>query len=122
MGPVLNYPGHGKLIVRKELAEKAAGGSGVLQQCLSLATGFKEGMPQGKLSFPGPGEARVQSPAMPRGGAQADGVHYVRRLEIPTANQHAAAAAAKSVQSCLTLCDPIDSGLPGSPVPGILQA
>ena len=34
----------------------------------------------------------------------------------------AAAAAAKSCQSCPTLCDPIDSGPPGSPVPGILQA
>ena len=32
------------------------------------------------------------------------------------------AAAAKSLQSCLTLCDPIDGGPPGSPVPGILQA
>ena len=31
-------------------------------------------------------------------------------------------AAAKSIQSCLTLCDPIDSSLPGSPVPRILQA
>ena len=34
----------------------------------------------------------------------------------------AAAAAAKSLQSCPTLCDPIDGSLPGSPVPGILQA
>ena len=34
----------------------------------------------------------------------------------------AAAAAAKSLQSCLTLCDPIDGSPPGSPVPGILQA
>ena len=33
-----------------------------------------------------------------------------------------AAAAAKSLQSCLTLCDPIDSSPPGSAVPGILQA
>ena len=32
------------------------------------------------------------------------------------------AAAAKSRQSCLTLCDPIDGSPPGSPVPGILQA
>ena len=32
------------------------------------------------------------------------------------------AAAAKSLQSCPTLCDPIDSSPPGSPVPGILQA
>ena len=33
-----------------------------------------------------------------------------------------AAAAAKSLQSCPTLCDPIDGSLPGSPVPGTLQA
>ena len=31
-------------------------------------------------------------------------------------------AAAKSLQSCLTLCDPIDGSLSGSPVPGIPQA
>ena len=34
----------------------------------------------------------------------------------------AAAAAAKSLQSCSTLCDPIDGSLRGSPVPGILHA
>ena len=34
----------------------------------------------------------------------------------------AAAAAAKSLQSCPTLCDPIDGSPLGSPVPGILQA
>ena len=34
----------------------------------------------------------------------------------------AAAAAAKSLQSCPTLCNPIDSSPPGSPIPGILQA
>ena len=34
----------------------------------------------------------------------------------------AAAAAAKSLQSCPTLWDPIDGSPPGSPVPGILQA
>ena len=33
-----------------------------------------------------------------------------------------AATAAKSLQSCPTLCDPIDSSPPGSPIPGILQA
>ena len=33
-----------------------------------------------------------------------------------------AAAAAKSLQSCLTLCNPVDDSPPGSPVPGILQA
>ena len=39
-----------------------------------------------------------------------------------SADNHAAAAAAKSPQSCPTLCDPIDGSPPGSPVPGILQA
>ena len=34
----------------------------------------------------------------------------------------AAAAAAKSLQSCPTLCNPRDGSLPGSPVPGTLQA
>ena len=33
-----------------------------------------------------------------------------------------AAAAAKSLQSCPTLCDPLDGSPPGSPIPGILQA
>ena len=41
-------------------------------------------------------------------------------LEVPVGLY--AAAAAKSLQSCLTLCDPINSSPPGSPVPGILQA
>ena len=35
---------------------------------------------------------------------------------------YSAAAAAKSLQSCPTLWDPRDGSLPGSPVPGILQA
>ena len=35
---------------------------------------------------------------------------------------YAAAAAAKSFQSCPTLCDPIDGSPPGSPIPGIFQA
>ena len=38
------------------------------------------------------------------------------------ATVHAAAAAAKLLQSCPTLCDPIDSSPPGSPIPEILQA
>ena len=41
----------------------------------------------------------------------------------PVLQQYAAAAAAaKSLQSCLALCDPIDGSPPGTPVPGILQA
>ena len=44
---------------------------------------------------------------------------YTRKSPLKPA---AAAAAAKSLQSCPTLCDPIDGSPPGSPVPGILQA
>ena len=51
---------------------------------------------------------------------------YCVDTDIDVGTQHtaaaAAAAAAKSLQSCLTLCNPIDSSPPGSPVPGILQA
>ena len=36
--------------------------------------------------------------------------------------KYGTAAAAKSLQLCPTLCDPIDGSPPGSPVPGILQA
>ena len=44
---------------------------------------------------------------------------YSRQLPLII---YAAAAAAKSLQSHLTLCDPIDGSPPGSTVPGILQA
>ena len=44
----------------------------------------------------------------------------VPSLSAPTASE--AAAAAKSLQSCPTLCDPIDGSPLGSPIPGILQA
>ena len=37
-------------------------------------------------------------------------------------NEPATATAAKLLQSCLTLCDPIDGSPPGSAIPGILQA
>ena len=41
---------------------------------------------------------------------------------VPVSWNKYTAAAAKSLQSCLTLCDPIDNSPPGSPVPGLLQA
>ena len=44
------------------------------------------------------------------------------KLQYSRLYSAAAAAAAKSLQSCLTLCDPIDGSPPGSPVAGILQA
>ena len=45
-----------------------------------------------------------------------------RKVQGPADMRNAAAAAAKSLQSCPTLCDPIDGSPPGSAVPGILQA
>ena len=54
---------------------------------------------------------------------------YCQVLQIASPQVHPlriealrAAAAAKSLQLCLTLCDPIDGSPPGSPVPGVLQA
>ena len=48
--------------------------------------------------------------------------HFQRTLVKIYSHNHFAATAAKSLQSCPTLCDPIDSSAPGSAVPGILQA
>ena len=51
-------------------------------------------------------------------------IEKARKHELIVAAFHhgSAAAAAKPLQSCPTLCDPIDGSPPGSPVPGILQA
>ena len=54
-------------------------------------------------------------------------IRFIRRLlGVPVVKKPpinaGAAATAKSLQSCLTLCDPMDGSPPGSPVPGILQA
>ena len=48
---------------------------------------------------------------------------FSKNVTVPGLSHSAAAtAAAKSYQSCPTLCDPIDSSPPGSSIPGILQA
>ena len=57
--------------------------------------------------------------------ADGDCSHEIKRhllLGRKAMTNLAAAAAAKSRQSCPTLCDPIDGSSPGSPVPGILHA
>ena len=43
-------------------------------------------------------------------------------ISFPPSSPSYSAAAAKSLQSCPTLCNPIDGSPPGSPIPGILQA
>ena len=48
--------------------------------------------------------------------------YFILNLKCRHTPYYAAAAAAKSLQSCPTLCDPIDSSSPGPPIPGILQA
>ena len=58
--------------------------------------------------------------------ADGDCSHEVKRRLLlgrkVMTNLDAAAAAAKSLQSCPTLCDPTDGSPPGSPAPGILKA
>ena len=49
-------------------------------------------------------------------------VHYCFKLSSGFEDKKPETAAAKSLQSCLTPCDPIDGSPPGSPIPGILQA
>ena len=48
--------------------------------------------------------------------------HDIKQADKFSMSLAVAAAAAKSLQSCPTLCDPIDGSPPGSPIPGILQA
>ena len=50
------------------------------------------------------------------------GLNETRVLNVSWQKEFSETAAAKSLQSCPTLCDPIDGSPPGSPVPGILQA
>ena len=49
-------------------------------------------------------------------------VGLVKSMVFPVVMYGYAAAAAKSLQLCQTLCNPVDDSPPGSPVPGILQA
>ena len=61
-----------------------------------------------------PGSPALQADSLPSEAQGKPGMDFVIVND--------AAATAKSLQSCPTLCDPIDGGPPGSPVPGILQA
>ena len=54
--------------------------------------------------------------------ADGDCSHEIKTLAPWKKSYDQPAAAAKSLQSCSTLCDPIDGSPPGSPLPGILQA
>ena len=72
-------------------------------------------LPPGDLPDPGIEPASLKSPALA-------GRFFTPSTALEAQHRAAAAAAAKSLQPCLTLCDPIDGRPPGSPIPGILQA
>ena len=55
-------------------------------------------------------------------GAGESPFHKARSTVIPSSDVATYIAAAKLLQSCPTLCDPIDGSPPGCPIPGILQA
>ena len=72
---------------------------------------------------------RDSAPFFPGQGAQVSTLHESSQVVLRATKAEnlcteatTAAAAAKSLQSCPTLCDPIDGSPPGSRVPGILQA
>ena len=74
-------------------------------------------MPSNPLSPPSPPAFNLsQHQGLFQGVSSLHQVAKVLEFQL----QHAAAA--KSLQSCPTLCDPIDGSPPGPPVPGILQA
>ena len=50
------------------------------------------------------------------------GFDFIHQTDNAVGEFYIKSAAAKSLQSCPTLCDPIDGSPPGFPVPGILQA
>ena len=80
------------------------------------------------ISLPSWASLPPHSPANPSRSSQSWAELAVLYCRFPLAiyfthgGVYAAAAAAKSLQSCPNLCDPIDGSPPGSPVPGILQA
>ena len=74
------------------------------------------------LSFPPPGDLPVPG-IKPVSLELTDGLFTTELPHLGSPDiSFAAAATAKSLQSCPTLCDPIDGSPPVSPVPGILQA
>ena len=102
------------------------------QSCLTLCNPMDCNLPGS--SVPGILQARIlewvaipffRGSFWPRDWTQvyciADGFFTTEPPGKPTCH-YAAAAAVKSLQSCLTLCDPIDGSPPGSPIPGVLQA
>ena len=109
---------HRLLIAVLSLGEHRFQGMWALQHGLS-SCGSWASLSHGMWNLPGPGTDPVSLALA--GGFLTTGPPGEVLLESP-GRKFSAAAAAKSLQSCPTLCDPIDGLLPGSSVPGILQA
>ena len=67
-------------------------------------------------------DALVGSPCSPRDSQESSQTPQFKSIHSSALSFLYAAAAANLLQSCLTLCDPIDGSSPGSPILGILQA
>ena len=74
------------------------------------------------MPFSSPGDLPDPGIELTSPTLQADSLLLSHQGNPSFSNTAVAAAAAKSLQSCPTLCDPIDSSPPGSAIPGILQA
>ena len=98
------------------IAAAAAAAAKSLQSCPTLCDP-RDGSPPGS-PVPGIFQARVLEWGAIAFSSKIGHLH----LNIFSEYVSAAAAAAKSLQLCPTLCDPRDGSPPGSPVPGILQA
>ena len=118
--------------------EKRRGQGGEEDQITLLGTPAGRGVIPGPGPSSGPGQPAADTPGL---GIPSLEKHQVSQTNSPSkwrpdtssscTGKHSwcnlrrdtyAAAAAKSLQSCPTLCDPIDGSPPGSPVPRILQA
>ena len=95
----------------------------------SLSMGFSGQECWSRLPFPSPGD--LPDPGIEPGSSHCRQTLYclshqgspgIVNHTISIVNHAAAAAAAKSLQSCPPLCDPIDGSPPGPAIPGILQA
>ena len=84
----------------------------LLYICIGLSSPSMPLLSENAGSHPPSGGQSVEQAGSKRGTVE----------EEATPGFFSTAAAAKSLQSCPTLCDPIDGSPPGSPVPGILQA
>ena len=77
---------------------------------------------QTRLKQPSTHQRRIVRPVPTDTAAAVKSLQSCTTVCNPIDGAHPAPAAVKSLQSCTTVCNPIDGSPPGSPVPGVLQA